>query len=498
LDLVSYSASVAASLDPALAETAATNPAFADTAVTNPATHPGARAPELEPGALFSARYLIERKLGAGGMGTVYAARDTLTEQAVAIKLVAGRTTHVEQERLREELRATMMLTHRNITRTYTLDEVDHEIFIVMELLEGETLAAKISRGPIPRADTLALITQLLDALAEAHSNGVIHRDVKPANIMCCPDRLVLMDFGLARVDDADTSTHTTSIKGTPAYMAPEVIAGRRADARADLYAVGLILFEMLTGRPPFKAATVNELLHRQLHDPIDTRSLDATLAAAITRATAKDPAERYASVDELRAGLTTPPPAPRKRRWIPAALVGALIVGGLGGWLAIRSFGDDAAATTTGPDVTSASASNTTSNPTASSPGTTANAIGSTGSNADGSGSNAFAPKPTPATAREAELDRMLTREISASLTKLGERACACKDLVCARRVVDDMVALGKRTRHFEVNVDEVPIRASKMFLCLTDLGLPPAELFDVNRRIRDQPKEPPRDSAW
>ncbi len=433
--------------------------AMAETAISQPSSP--RVLPGLQPGARFAERYLIERTLGAGGMGTVYAALDTLTDTPVAIKLVAGHHTEIERVRLREEVRATMLLTHRNIARTYTLDEAAGEVFIVMELLDGETLAARIARGAIPRTEALAIANQLLDALSEAHAHGVVHRDVKPANIMCCSDdRVVLMDFGLARVDDADTSTHTTSIKGTPAYMAPEVIAGRRADARADVYACGLILFEMVTGKPPFRAATVNDLLYRQLHQPIDTRQLDEVLASAISRATTKDPDERLASIDGLREALVTPlapPVKPRhRRRWILGAA--ALVVGGVLGVVTVRALRDG------DPPATAITA----------------------------------APVVTGETQRERQLDQLLTAEIATSLKKLGERACACKDAACGRAVIDDMVALGRRTKDFEVDLADSPIQASKDLLCLVDLGIPAAEIFDVNRRIRDLPVEPPREGAW
>ena len=224
------------------------NPALDVTAPSESGDSTGATA--LPSGTILAQRYRIDRQIGRGGMGAVYAAHDTLVDRAVAVKLVGGGRSEVERQTLHSELRASLELTHPNIARTYTLEEVDGEPFIVMELISGETLAARIARGSVPLAQTLAIIDQLLAALAHAHGHGVVHRDVKPANIMLASDgRVVLMDFGLARIDDS-TAVHTTSIKGTPAYMAPETISGRRADARADLYAVGLILFELVTGEP--------------------------------------------------------------------------------------------------------------------------------------------------------------------------------------------------------------------------------------------------------
>jgi predicted Ser/Thr protein kinase len=313
-----------------MAATAAQNAATADTTPGSPATP----TPTLAAGTTLAERYTIDRLLGRGGMGAVYAAHDALIDRDVAIKLVTG---HTSTEQLREEMRASLELTHRNIARTYTLDTTAAgEPFIVMELIPGKTLAARIAAGKVPLVESLEIIDQLLVGLAHAHAHGVVHRDVKPANIMLADDgRVVLMDFGLARTDD-DTRTHTTSIKGTPAYMAPETISGRRADARADLYAVGLILFEMVTGEPPFKAATARELLHRHLHDPIADLRSHPHLGRIITRLAAKDPAERYASADEVRAALAEP--TPRRRPTLAFAIGAAILAAALGtGLLASR-----------------------------------------------------------------------------------------------------------------------------------------------------------------
>ena len=310
---------------------------LAATATATPESGSRVQAETLAAGTTLASRYRILRLLGRGGMGAVYAARDTFVDRDVAVKLIAGRRSEVERERLREELRATIDLTHRNIARTHTLEDVDGEVFIVMELVAGGTLAERLGRGRVPVAEALAIVDQLLAALEAAHAHKIVHRDVKPSNIMLGDDgRVVLMDFGLARVDDSEAATHTTSVKGTPAYMAPEVVSGRRADARADLYAVGLILFELVTGDPPFKAATSTELMHKQLHDPIDASRLSPSLAPVIVKLTAKDPAARFASVAEVRSALAAP--APRKRpRWMLPAVAVALALAATGGALSLR-----------------------------------------------------------------------------------------------------------------------------------------------------------------
>jgi serine/threonine protein kinase len=433
-------------------------------------TAPGpVRPPTLQTGTLLAERYRIEKLVGKGGMGAVFSAHDELADRMVAVKLVGGRRTEIERERLREELHASMLLTHRNIARTHTLEEVDGEIFIVMELLAGETLAARIGKGPIPHDETLAITLQLLDALAEAHRHGVIHRDVKPANVMCCDDgRVVLMDFGVARIDDRDTSTHTTSIKGTPAYMAPEVVSGRRADPRADLYAVGLILFEMLTGEPPFKAATVNELLHRQLTDAIDTQRIHGQFAHVIGRATAKDPAARYATAGELRLALTDPLPR-RNRRWIAAtvALV-AIVVGGSLAYALTRGSSDDSptnVAVHAKPD-----AAVITTDP--------------------------WATTEDPLLKKyrlESEAYRKaLGIELTTELTALADRACTCKNLACARKAFvllkETMTRAGK---HPDFTVDDAPQTkeaANRIRNCLLNGGIAPKEMASAMQKILDE----------
>jgi serine/threonine protein kinase len=291
----------------------------------SPAGTSGSRS-ILPSGTLLAQRYRIQQMLGRGGMGIVYAARDTMVDRDVAIKLVAGRHADLERERLREELRATLELTHRNIARTYTLEDVDGEMFIVMELVSGRTLAQRMMDGPVPLALAREVVIQILDALEVAHRRRIVHRDVKPANIMLDDHdgRAILMDFGLARKDGGHVVERgtirgasgetglTTSIKGTPAYMAPEVVAGKRADERADLYAVGLILYELARGEPRSEA-------------PLDTSQLPRDIARVVARATAEDRAVRFTSADEMRAALAGS--GARWRRWAWVAAIAAVAV---------------------------------------------------------------------------------------------------------------------------------------------------------------------------
>jgi predicted Ser/Thr protein kinase len=297
-------------------------------AATLSATEPASPAPAagsrsiLPSGTLLAQRYRIQQLLGRGGMGVVYAARDTMVDRDVAIKLVAGRHADLERERLREELRATLELTHRNIARTYTLEDVEGETFIVMELVSGRTLAQRMTDGPVSHALAREIVIQILDALEVAHRRRIVHRDVKPSNIMLDDrdGRAILMDFGLARKDgapgaEAGTANDaglTTSIKGTPAYMAPEVVAGKRADERADLYAVGLILYELARGEPRTDAQ-------------IDTRHLPRDIARVVERATAEEREARFASADQMRAALAGC--RARGRRWAWVAAIAATAV---------------------------------------------------------------------------------------------------------------------------------------------------------------------------
>jgi predicted Ser/Thr protein kinase len=264
-------------------------------------------------------RYDLLEELGQGGMGIVYRARDRETEEYVALKIlkpeVAARADIIE--RFKAELRLARKITHKNVCRTYELLRFDDTTAIAMEYVEGESLRRVLEGvGGVSLRRGLEWASQICDALREAHAQGVVHRDLKPENIVIGPKGEVkVMDFGIARSIDKD-ATLTGTLIGTPAYMAPEQAEGRPIDQRADIYSLGLILYEMFTGRHPFQGDSGFALAYKQIHEtpppPHQVEpSLPANIAGAVVKATEKDPAKRFASVEELKAALLSPPEAP-------------------------------------------------------------------------------------------------------------------------------------------------------------------------------------------
>ncbi|MCO5170807.1 MAG: protein kinase [Planctomycetes bacterium] len=261
-------------------------------------------------------RYRVVRELGKGGMGAVYEAHDPVLRRRVAIKVLLGDDAPPEAvERFRIEARAVARLTHPHIVGLHDVDEADGRPFLVMELVEGESLAAKLRRdGPLAPEEAARLAQRLADALAYAHARAILHRDVKPANVLL--DRAGeprLGDFGLAKeLEKAGSGpTEVGAVMGTPAYMAPEVVKGEleRVDRRADVYALGATLFELLTGRPPFTGASIPVVLAAVLRrDPPRPSSLrpglDRDLETITLRCLEKEPERRYASAGELALDL--------------------------------------------------------------------------------------------------------------------------------------------------------------------------------------------------
>jgi serine/threonine-protein kinase len=293
----------------------------------------------------------LEAPVAAGGMGEVWAARDLLLDRPVAVKLLAGALAGDARaaERLRREGRAASRLEHPNIARVLDLGEQDGRPYLVMELLQGESLAERIDRaGPMAPAEAARVVAAVADALEAAHRAGVVHRDVKPGNVFLTWDGEVkVLDFGIAwRAHEAALTTG--DLLGTAAYLAPERVLGHRATPAADVYALGVVLYELLAGRRPFEADSQVELAMAQVNarpTPLDrvAPSTPAFLVAACGHALAKDPAARppsaaaFARLLRARDGVpvapattaTLPgPPAGRRRRSRRGLLVALLLTG--------------------------------------------------------------------------------------------------------------------------------------------------------------------------
>lgn len=286
--------------------------------------------------------YTVLASLGGGSFGTVYRAVHARSGMLVAIKLLHQPIDHAESHRVLTEARAAAMMQHPNMVQVYDLGlTLDRRPYIVMQLLDGTSLA-RVMREPLPVALALSLAKDILTGLGVAHSRGVIHRDLKPDNIYVCAGRGVIVDFGLAKLiadPRAPSLTMTGDAIGTPTYMAPEQIQSAMTDGRADLYAVACVLFEMLSGRPPFQGSTFVLFEAHCKHPPPSIATLRPDVPphvdAAITRALAKDPTARFADAAAMQRalagisesgpdpGVDTPGPGRRSRWPIPVAIGG-------------------------------------------------------------------------------------------------------------------------------------------------------------------------------
>ncbi|MQA29820.1 MAG: protein kinase [Luteitalea sp.] len=213
--------------------------------------------------------YAIVRKLGEGGMGVVYAARDERLERNVALKTISSLASdETARKRFWREARAAASVNHPNVCQIYEIGEDAGELFIAMELLEGEALAERLRRGALTVSEAVSIGLDMLAALSALHGRGIVHRDLKPSNVFLTRHGLKLLDFGLARpplersLSEPTVLTRSGIVIGTPHYMAPEQVTGEPVDARSDLFAAGAILFEVLACRPAFAGRTVVEVLH--------------------------------------------------------------------------------------------------------------------------------------------------------------------------------------------------------------------------------------------
>src|ERR1051326_1455295 len=264
------------------------------------------------------AHYRILERIGAGGMGVVYRARDTQLERPVALKVVGDDAQLDERARSRllQEARMASALNHPNISTVYEAGKAEGETYIAMELVEGRPLSALIGGDDLPVETVIRYGAQLADALAHAHERGVVHRDLKGANVIVTPEgRLKILDFGLAKrvIGERDEATHTIEtltsegvVAGTVPYMAPEVLNGERADARSDLWALGVMLYQALTGHLPFQGRTAFDITSAILRDPVPPlpASVPPGLATIVRRLLEKSPGERYQRASEGRAAL--------------------------------------------------------------------------------------------------------------------------------------------------------------------------------------------------
>jgi eukaryotic-like serine/threonine-protein kinase len=331
---------------------------------------------------ILNDRYEIETTLGEGGMARVYRGTDGVLGRPVAIKVLADRYAHDDTfvTRFRREAQAAAALNHPNVVSVFDTGDDGQAHYIVMEYVPGQTLADVLKReGPLEPDRASRIAEDVATALQAAHERGLVHRDVKPGNVMIDPEgRTKVMDFGIARAAADDTLTQTGAVLGTAAYLSPEQAQGTTVDARSDIYSLGCVLYEMVAGRPPFTGDSPVAIAYAHVNDPPDPPSVHRPgvppeLEAVTMRALAKDPDDRYGSAAELRdalaaaraAGVNTEPigaaagdtalmPAPgttapvstepagtaRRASWLPLALVAAVVLA-VAGILALTLAGN-------------------------------------------------------------------------------------------------------------------------------------------------------------
>ncbi len=326
-------------------------------------------------GELIAGRYELEKLVGSGGMSNVFRAHDRLLERTVALKILHEQYTRDDDyvERFRREARAVAQLTHPNIVTVIDRGEQDGRQFIVFEYVEGQNLKDLSSHGPLDPHEAIRLALQVARALSFAHNRGLVHRDVKPQNVLLNEDgQAKVTDFGIARSLDVHGVTQTGTVLGTSDYIAPEQARGQKVDPKTDIYSLGAVLYELLTGEVPFSGDNFVAVAMRHVNEPAPSvlehrPDCPLRLDLAIQRAMAKDPADRFASMDEFCAELeaclaeldgrgdegatmiVAPHPRPRRarprrERRIPVGLLlllllAALLVAG-GAYLLLRDDG--------------------------------------------------------------------------------------------------------------------------------------------------------------
>ncbi len=263
---------------------------------------------------LFAERYRIERLLGRGGMATVYAAEDIKHHRRVALKVLDRECrAALGGERFLREIEVTGNLQHPNILPLFDSGEVGELLYYVMPLVEGHSLRARLSeQGQLPIEEAVRIATDVANALDHAHHRGIVHRDIKPENILLSGNHTFVADFGIAKAKDAagEQLTSTGLLVGTPSYMSPEQASGeRQLDARSDIYALGCVLYEMLTGEPPFVGSSTQAVIAKRMAGPAPSvRTLRHTVPYDVERAIdcalARSPADRFSTAAEFATAL--------------------------------------------------------------------------------------------------------------------------------------------------------------------------------------------------
>ena len=269
---------------------------------------------KFKEGSVIAGKYKIIDKLGEGGMGVVYKADDTRLKRTVALKFLPAELTRDPEagERFVREAQAAAALSHPNICTIHEINEEEGESFIAMEYIDGQSLKEKIKSGPLEIEGVLDIATQVAEGLKEAHKKGIVHRDIKSANIMLMEmGHAKIMDFGLAKVVGGSLITKEPTTMGTVAYMSPEQTRGEIVDHRTDIWSLGVVVYEMISDQLPFKGERETSIMYSIVHEePKSLKEVEASipegLEQVVSRALAKNPDERYQHIDELLDDLVS------------------------------------------------------------------------------------------------------------------------------------------------------------------------------------------------
>lgn len=269
----------------------------------------------ISKGEKINDRYEIIRAIGEGGMANVYLAYDTILNRRVAVKILRGDLAEDEKfiRRFQREAIAASSLSHPNIVEIYDVGEDNGKYFIVMEYVEGKTLKQLIKkRGALTLAEVIDIMVQLTSAIAHAHDSYIIHRDIKPQNVIILDDgRVKIMDFGIAAQLNSNDLTQTNSVMGTVYYLPPEQANGTTTTTKSDIYSLGILMYELVIGKVPFKGDSPVEVAIKQMKEPIpdiitSNPDIPQSIENIILRACAKNPKNRYESANEMRNDLET------------------------------------------------------------------------------------------------------------------------------------------------------------------------------------------------